>query len=126
MPSDDSVHLPLSMPAAVHRRSTHLDPFIKIEPLLAQHGKESSEEGSGQTRVKDGLNVDGGGIWAGPFGELDIITGLDNPKCDAGGNRKELIAKFLVILLEVRLNSYDEGRCDRREQTGLCSQKNKL
>ena len=48
-PGDDSVHLPLSIPAAVHRRSTHLDSFIAIEPLLAQHGHQRGEEGSGQT-----------------------------------------------------------------------------
>ena len=54
--------------------------------------------------------MDGDGIWALPFGELGTrVTSLDNPKCDAGGNIEELIAKLLVIRLEVLLNIYDEG-----------------
>ena len=40
---------------------------ITAEPLLAEHGEERSEEGDGQTREKDCLDVDDDGVGASPY-----------------------------------------------------------
>ena len=123
VPGEHSVHLALSMPTAIDNRSTHLDLCITIEPLLAQHGDERGEEGSGQTRVKDGLNVNNGRIGAIPFRELGIVTSWDIPKRDTSRDLEEFVTKFLVIRFELCLNVNDEGGCDCGEQAGLCSRK---
>ena len=123
MPGDHSVHLALSMATAINNRSVHLDLCITIEPLLPHHGGGSGEEGGGQTRVKDGLDVDNGGIRAIPFRELGVVASRDIPKRDTGRNLEEFIAKFLVIRFELCLDVNDEGGCDCGEQAGLCSRK---
>ena len=65
MPGVHSLNLALPIPTAIGNRSMALG--ITAEPLLAEHGDERSEEGDGQTREKDCLDVDDGGIGASPY-----------------------------------------------------------
>lgn len=62
VPGSHSDNFALLMPTAIDN--------TYVEPLLAQH----CEEGSGQTRVKDGLDVDDGGTGAIPLRERDIVA----------------------------------------------------
>ena len=119
VPGDHSVHLALSMSTTVNDRSTHLHLGISVKPLFAQHGYERGEEGSGQTRVKDSIDVDSSGIGASPLREGGCGTGWMVPKRGVGDDHKELIAHSLVIRLKTALNVDDESGCDRGEQTGL-------
>ena len=68
--SHDCPHLAIEfLPPLIFRPSyngsARFDLRVTVEPLLARHRNERSEEGGGQTRVKDGLYVDHGG--SGPF-----------------------------------------------------------
>ena len=119
MPGVHSVHLALSISTTVNDRSTFLHLRIAVEPLFAQHRDERGEKGSGQTRVKGGLDTDGVGIGAGPWRGNGSGTGWDIAKRDVGHNLEEAIAQLCVVWLEIGLNSNDESGCDRREQAGL-------
>ena len=65
MPGFHPVELAQPIPTAIGNRSMALG--ITAEPLLAEHGDERSKEGDGQTREKDRLDVDDGGIGASPY-----------------------------------------------------------
>ena len=51
-----------------------------IEPLVVQHGDRPDEEGSSQTRVKDGLDADDNGLGATPRNEGGIGVGWNVSK----------------------------------------------
>ena len=123
MPGDHSIHLSLPIPTTINNGSAHLHLGVTVEPLLAQHGDECGEEGSGQTRVKNGLDMDDGGIWTIPLGESGISTTWDVPKRGTGNDLEESIIHFLVIRLEVALHVDNESGCDSGEQTGLSPEK---
>jgi len=114
------------MLTAVDNGSTHLELGITVEPLLAQHGDERGEEGSGQARVKNGLDVDDGGIGAIPLRESGIVASWDVPKRRTGDNLEELVVYFLEIRFELALKINNESGCDCGKQTGLLSRKSKL
>ena len=109
MPGDRPVHLTLSTPTAVNDRSARLRLGITVEPLLAQRGDECGEEGSGQTCVKHGLDVDNGGIRASPLRERGGGTSWGMPKRDVGNNLEEAVAQLCVIRLEIALNVGNEN-----------------
>ena len=46
----------------------HVDLGVAVDPLFAEHGDESREEGSGQTCKEDGLDADEVAIRASPTG----------------------------------------------------------
>ena len=124
MPGDHSVHLSLSIPTAVNNRSAHLDLGVTVEPLLAQHAYKRGEEGSGQTRVKNGLDANDGGIGAAPFGKSGIGTTWDIPKRGTGDDPEESMVHSLVIRLELALHIENESGRDSGKQTGLSPRKN--
>ena len=126
MPGDHSTHLALSMPTAINNRSAHLHLGITVEPLLAQHGEECGKEGSGQTRVKDGLDMDNGGIKIWDLRESGSVTSWGIPERNIGDDCEEGVAHLYIVRVEVALDVDNESRCDRREQTGLPPEKNKL
>ena len=101
MPGNHPVHLPLSMSATIDNGSAHLDPGVTVEPLLAQHRNERGEEGGGQARVEDRLDMDYGRVRAGPLREGSSIAGRIVPQGGIGDNLKELEAHFLEVRLEV-------------------------
>ena len=70
MPGGHPGHLPLSIPTTIDERAVRLDLGVASEPLLAEHGNKCSEEGDGQTCVKDALNFDNGGIGTSPYGPV--------------------------------------------------------
>ena len=125
-PGDHSVHLALSMLTAVDNGSTHLNLSVTVEPLLAQHGDERGEKGSGQARIKNGLDVDDGGIGAIPLRESGIVASWDVPKRGTGDNLEELVAHFLEIRFEFVLDIDNERGCDCGKQTGLFPRESKL
>ena len=114
------------MPTAIDNGSTHIILRITIEPLLPQHGDECGEEGSSQTRVKNGLNVDDSGIdvtrWS--EGGSDIGGGWSVLKRSFGDNHEEVVAHLCVIRLEVALNVDNESGRNCGEQTSLYPQMN--
>ena len=126
VPSNHSVHLALSMPATIDDGSTHLRLGVTVQPLLAQHGDERGEKGSSQTRVKDGLNVDNGRIWAIPHGEFGGVTSGGIPKRSAGDDLEEGKAHLRVIGLKILLNVDDENRRNYGEQAGLFPRRSRL
>jgi len=65
--------------AAIDDGYVHLDLSVMIEPLFSQHGDKHCEEGSGQARVEDGLDVDDSGIGAGPLRDGSVFTDGDVP-----------------------------------------------
>ena len=123
-PDDHSVHLALSMPTAINCGSAHLRLSITVKPLFTQHGEEGGEEGSGQTRVKDGLDVYGGGVGAGPLRKSGGGISIDKPERDVEHNPGDGVVQLLIIRLEVLLDVDDKGGSDRREQTGLSPKRN--
>jgi len=90
VPCDYSFHLALPMPTAIDNGSAHLDLSVTIEPLLAQHGDERGEEGSGQAEVEDGLDVDDSGIGASPLRDGGVFGG-GVPWRDTGNSCEELV-----------------------------------
>ena len=62
MPDDRVVHLPLSMAAVIDDRCAHFNLGVTVEPSLAQHRSERSEELGGQIGVEDKLDVDPQGL----------------------------------------------------------------
>ena len=116
MPGVHSVHLALSISTAVNDRSTFLHLGIAVEPLFAQHRDERGEKGSGQTRVKRGLDTDN--VWArtSPLREGGKGTSLGMRGVGVVGyNLEDAVAQLCVIRLEIGLNSDDESGRDRRE-----------
>jgi len=60
MPGEDSVELPLPILAAFDGGSSHVCHGVSVQPLLAEHCDEGSEERSGETCVEEGLDLDEG------------------------------------------------------------------
>ena len=114
------------MSAAIDNGSAHIDLRVTIEPLLAQHGDKRGEEGSNQTRIKGGRDVDDSRIGATPSSESGSGSGVgwNVPNRDIGHDHKEVVAQLCAIRLKVALNVDDEGGCNCGEQTGLYPQKN--
>ena len=123
MPGDHSVQLAYSIPTAIGNGSANLHLSKTGEPLFAQHCDEGGEEGSGQTGVKDGLDVDSSGIGAIPLRKSGVGAGGHLPKRGACDNLKEGVTHLGVIRLELALNVDDESGRDSREQTGLFPRK---
>ena len=65
MPGGHPLKLTLPIPTAISNRPMALG--ITAEPLFAEHGDKRGEEGDGQTREKDCLGVDDGGVGASPY-----------------------------------------------------------
>ena len=109
MPGDHPVYLALAVPTAIDDRPAQLVLGVTVEPLLSQHGDERREEGSCQTRVKDGLDVDDGGIGASPLREnvAEVSWGLS--KGNVGDDGKNGIAELRVIRLEGTLHIDNES-----------------
>ena len=80
MPGVHTVHLALSSPTAINDGSAHIRLGITVKRSLSQQGDERSEEGSGQTRVKDALDVNDRGIGPGPLRESGVGTGGTFPR----------------------------------------------
>ena len=106
------------MPTAVDYRHVHPHLGITVESVSAQHDHEYCEKENGQTRVKDGLDVDKVRIRTSPLRESGSGTSWGIPKLGVGDNL-ETVIQSSVILLEIALNIDNESGCDRREQTGL-------
>ena len=104
----------------------HLNLSVTIEPSLDQHGDKRGEEGSSQTRVKDGLDADNNGLGATPRSEGGIGIGWNVSKRDAGDNPEEVVTNLLIIRLEVLLNVDNENGCNCGEKTGLYPQENQM
>ena len=119
MPGVHSVHLALSISAAVDDRSTHLRLRITFEPLFAQHRDKRGEKGSGQTGVKCGSDADSVGTRTSPWRGSDGRTSCDMPAKRGVGvvgyNLEEAVAQLCVIRLEIGLNGDDEGGRDGGE-----------
>ena len=113
MPGDHSIHLSLPIPTTINNGSAHLHLGVTVEPLLAQHGDERSEERSTHTRVKDRLDVNDSGIRAIPLRESGICTGRGVAKRDVGDDLEELVVHFLEIRLELALNVNNENGRDQ-------------
>jgi hypothetical protein len=125
MPGGDSIDLALSIPTAINKGSMHVDLGVAVDPLLAEHGDEGREEGSGQTREEDGLDADEVGIGASPRG-VRIGLGWDFQTLGAGHNPKNVVTQLVVIRLELGLNGGDETSCNCGEQTSLWSEGTQL
>ena len=95
------------MSTTIDNGPTHLNLRVSVEPLFSQHGYERGEESGGQTRVKDGLDVDDSGIGATPLRESGVS--LRSPKLSIGDNLEDIVAQFCEIRLELRLNGDDES-----------------
>jgi len=115
VPGGHTIHLALPVSASIDDGSTHIHLSISGEPLFAQHGEKRGEEGSSQTRVQDGLDVNDGGIGAGPLGESGIGTSWDIAERGAGNDPEEIVAHLLKIRFEIALNVENESGCDCRE-----------
>ena len=115
MPGIHSIHLALSIATAVNDGPTLLHLGITVEPLLAQHGDECSQKGSGQTCVRRGSDTDSVGTWTSPLREGGSGTGWGVPKRDVGDNHEELITHSLGIRLKAGLGGDDESGCDGGE-----------
>ena len=124
VPGDHSVHFALAMPTAINNGPTYLHLGVTGEPLVAQHGDKRGEEGSGQTCVEDGLDVDHHGIGATPLGKIGARARWNFPELDTCNNLEGSVAHLLEIRFEVVLNIEDESGCDGGKQTGLSHRRN--
>ena len=109
----------LSVSATIYDGPTYPGPGIAIDPLLSQHSNERGKEGSSQTREKDSLYTDDGGIRPNPLRQAGASGGWSIPERSIGDDRKEGVAHLRVIWLELSLDSDDEDRRDHREETSL-------
>ena len=75
----NSVHLALSMLIAIDDGSAHLGLSVTVQSLLAQHGDERGEEGSGQSGVKGRLDVDDSGIRTSQLRDSGAIANCNIP-----------------------------------------------
>ena len=87
------------MSAPIDDGSTHLHLGITVKPLFSQHGDERGEEGSGQTGVEDGLDVDDGGIGTTPLRKIDSGTIWDISNTGVGDDLEEVETQFRKIRL---------------------------
>ena len=78
------------MPTAIDYRHAHHHLGITVESVSAQHDHEYCEKGNGQTRVKDGLDVDKAGIRASLLRESGSGTSRGVPKLGVGDNRSPI------------------------------------
>lgn len=98
-------------------RAPHLG--ITVESVSAHHDREYCEKGNGQTRVKNGLDVEKVRIRTSPLRESGSGTSWGIPKLGVGDNLEETIVQSSVIWLEIALDIDNESGCDHIEQTGL-------
>ena len=118
-PHDDTVEFPLSVLATFNGSPSHIGRRVSVQPLLAKHRKEGREKCSGETGVKDGLDLDYRArracpLWEGGsvVSEGGVVDLVDEDTEESGG----LITR---VGLELRLDVDDEGRSDGGEQTSL-------
>jgi len=112
VPGNHSVHFASLTPTATGNRPTHPNLSVTTGPLLAQHCDKRGEEGSCQTRAKDGLDADDNGLWAIPWNEGGGGVGWNIPNRDTSENPEGVVARLLVIRLEVLLNVGYESGCN--------------
>ena len=107
MPGAHPFNLALPISTTFGKRSTALG--ITAEPLLAERGDECSEEGDGQTREKDCLDMDNDGIGASPYG---LVRGNAEVGCflksRIGNEHEDGVVQLGVIRLQLSLNGEDE------------------
>ena len=127
VPGVHSIHLALSISTAVNDRSTRLRLGITFEPLFAHHRDERGKKGSGQTRVKRGLDTDSVGTRTRPWRRGGSGTSCGMPAKRGVGvvgyNLEETVVQLRVIRLEIGLKKDDESGRDGGEQTGLFPRK---
>jgi len=119
IPADDPVELPLSILAALDGGPSHVDRRVSVQPLLAEHRKESGEERSGETREEDCLNLDNhvwgtSPLWEGRnvVAKGGVVDLVDQDMEEGGG-------LVIWIGLEFGIGLDDKGRGYGRKQTSL-------
>ena len=91
-------------------------PQVPVQPLLAQHRDECSEQGNQKARVHDTRDGNDLARWISPGGGLTGDGGLIESEEDGAEEGNRLL---IGIGLELRMDIDDESGADGREQTRL-------
>ena len=88
---------------------------IPIEPLFPKHSEERCQEGSGQRRVENTLNLDDSRVGARPSGHGGRRISREGTGSGVEEHLEQRVVHLLVIGLEIRLYVDNKRRCHGRE-----------
>ena len=120
IPAVDPVEFLLPILAALNGGTTHVNRCISIQPLLAEHRKESGEQRSSEAGEEDCLDLDNHAwgtsprLWDGGnvVAEGSVVHLVNEDTEESGGI-------FVWIRLEPGADLDDKGGSDGGEQTSL-------
>ena len=119
VPRDNPVEFALSILATFDNGPSHLGRGIPVQPLLAEHGKEGGEQGSGEARVQDSLDLDDGVGRAGPLWEGRSVVSEGSVVDLVDEDAEESDGLVTRVGLELGLDVEDECRGDCGKETSL-------
>jgi len=120
IPRNDAVEFALSILAAFDGRPSHVDRYVSVQPLLAEHREEGGEERSGETREEDRLNLYDRVCGTGPrrwdcgnvIAERGVVDLVDEDTEEGG-------CLFVRVLLKLGVDLDDESGSNGGKQTSL-------